>query len=218
MIDFSSVKEITIPEGSVNSIQIGGVTVWSSVPSAPTISISDSGGDKITITITLNPNNDPVKYRVTEYAPDGTKFEGSWGSVTSSGDQSFDVYSYSKSVTVEAYSYRDTLISDTVSQNYTLSRSPYLNPPTIELSTGGIGTVHCTISCDYEDSTIHYHYSIYSSSGGLFDAGEDEGTGVIDLDFDLYSMGLTGGGTVSFEAYCKEYGITSNTVSDSITI
>ena len=70
-MDFSSVKAITIPEGSVSSIQIGGVTVWSSVPDAPTVSIS-ADDTTYSYSVTLNSRNDPVKYRVMEYAPDGT--------------------------------------------------------------------------------------------------------------------------------------------------
>ena len=40
-IDFSQVKTITIPEGSVTKIQINGITVWENVPVLVSITISD---------------------------------------------------------------------------------------------------------------------------------------------------------------------------------
>lgn len=40
-IDFSQVKTLTIPEGSVTKIQIAGVTVWENIPVLVSITISD---------------------------------------------------------------------------------------------------------------------------------------------------------------------------------
>ena len=210
-MDFSSVKAITIPEGSVSSIQIGGVTVWSSVPDAPTVSIS-ADDTTYSYSVTLNSRNDPVKYRVMEYAPDGTcVYGGYWKTsaknVSSSGA---GLYSYTESVTIEAYSYRDSLVSDTVSDSATPSRTPYIDAPSISLSVDGNGNVGADIS---GTGTLYVSYQLYNDLGEQVDSGNPDGSFSINAwDYNA------GGGTFYVDAYCEAYGITSDTASDSCIV
>lgn len=216
MIDFSSVKGITIPEGNVRKIQIGGVTVWSSGLDAPTISVSDSNNNNITVNITLNANNDPVKYRVIEYAPDGTQvYEGSWNSVTSSGNQNFGAYSYTEYVTVEAYSYSDSDVSSTVSQNFTLSRSPYVDAPTVSVTFDGNYTMNIVVGGETEGE-IHWSITAEDDAGVTYNLSSGTGStsttiDVTTIDPDNQSNSMT----VTCSAYAEAYGAYSETVSDS---
>ena len=210
-MDFSSVKAITIPEGSVSSIQIGGVTVWSSVPDAPTVSIS-ADDTTYSYSVTLNSRNDPVKYRVMEYAPDGTcVYGGDWktstNNVSSSGT---GLYSYTESVTIEAYSYRGSLVSDTVSDSATSTRTPYIDAPTISMTDDGNGNVTADIS---GTGTLYVSYQLYNDLSELVDEGSQEGSFSINAwDYNA------GGGTLYVDAYCEAYGITSDTASDSYSV
>lgn len=210
-MDFSSVKAITIPEGSVSSIQIGGVTVWSSVPDAPTVSIS-ADDTTYSYSVTLNSSNDPIKYRVMEYAPDGTcVYGGEWktstNNVSSSGT---GLYSYTERVTIEAYSYRGSAVSDTVSDSATSTRTPYLDAPSISLSDDGNGNVSADIS---GTGTLYVSYYLYNDLGDLVDEGSPDGSFSINA-WDYYA----GGGTLYVDAYCEAYGITSDTASDSYSV
>ena len=65
-MDFSSVKAITIPEGSVSSIQIGGVTVWSSVPDYLCFTAEESNS-----TVSMSVNGTPTKGQAFEFSTDG---------------------------------------------------------------------------------------------------------------------------------------------------
>lgn len=210
-MDFSSVKAITIPEGSVSSIQIGGVTVWSSVPDVPTVSIS-ADDTTYSYSVTLNSRNDPIKYRVMEYAPDGTcVYGGDWK--TSANNVSVSgtgLYSYTESVTIEAYSYRGSAVSDTVSNNATPSRTPYIDAPSITMSDDGNGTVSADIS---GTGTLYVSYSLYNDLDELVDSGNPDGSFSINA-WDYYA----GGGTLHVDAYCEAYGITSDTASDSYAV
>ena len=207
-MDLSSVKAITIPEGNVSSIQIGGVTVWSSVPDAPTISIS-ADDTTYSYSVTLNSRNDPVKYRVMEYAPDGTcVYGGDWKTSTNNVSVSgTGLYSYTKSVTIEAYSYRDSLVSDTVSDSATTSRTPYIDMPSISLTDEGGGSVSCSIS---GTGTVYYDFGVYDDDNNH--VGGDSGQG------DYFYVTITdytdnwGKGTanVYVSAYSEAYGITSD--------
>lgn len=208
MIDFSSVKAITIQEGSVSSIQIGGVTVWSSVPDAPTVSIS-ADNTTYSYSVTLNSSNDPVKYRVMEYAPDGTcVYGGDWKtSAKNVSNSGVGLYSYTKSVTIEAYSYRDSLVSDTVSDSATPSRTPYIDAPTISLTDEGGGSVSCSIS---GTGTVYYDFSVYDDDdnhvGG--DSGQGDSFYVTITDYtDNWGKGTA---NVYVSAYSEAYGITSD--------
>ena len=210
-MDFSSVKAITIPEGNVRSIQIGGATVWSSVPDAPTVSISADDAT-YSYSVTLNSSKDPVKYRVMEYAPDGTcVYGGDWKtSAKNVSNSGVGLYSYTESVTIEAYSYRDSLVSDTVSDSATASRTPYIDAPTISLSDDGNGNVSADIS---GTGTLYVSYYLYNDLGDLVDSGNPEGSFSINAwDYNA------GGGTLSVDAYCEAYGITSDTASDSYAV
>lgn len=213
-MDFSSVKAITIPEGSVSSIQIGGVTVWSSVPDAPTVSVS-ADDTTYSYSVTLNSRNDPVKYRVQEWAPDGTcVYGGSWEtSSTNASNSGVGLYSYTERVTIEAYSYRDSLVSDTVSDSATPSRTPYLDDPTISLTDEGGGSVSCSIS---GTGTVYYSFSVYDDEGSY--AGGDSGEGT-DISVNVYNYtDFVGSGSayVYFEAHSEAYGLNSGLASGSI--
>jgi hypothetical protein len=51
-MNFSNIKNLTIPEGNVTALSIGGVELWSSVPSEVTLTITGSARDgsaKVTI-------------------------------------------------------------------------------------------------------------------------------------------------------------------------
>ena len=207
-MDFSSVKAITIPEGSVSSIQIGGVTVWSSVPDVPTVSIS-ADDTTYSYSVTLNSRNDPIKYRVMEYAPDGTcVYGGSWKSSTTNVSSSgTGLYSYTEHVTIEAYSYRDSLVSDTVSNSATPSRTPYIDMPSISLTDEGGGSVSCSIS---GTGTVYYSFDVYDDDdtrvGG--DSGEGDYFSVTITDYtDNWGKGTA---NVYVSAYSEAYGITSD--------
>lgn len=210
-MDFSSVKAITIPEGSVSSIQIGGVTVWSSVPDAPTVSVS-ADDTTYSYSVTLNSNGDPVKYRVMEYAPDGTCVYGeSWEtSATNVSNSGVGLYSYTEHVTIEAYSYRGSAVSDTVSKSATSSRTPYIDAPSIAMSDDGNGTVSADIS---GTGTLYVSYWLYNDLGDVVYEGSADGAFSINAwDYNA------GGGTFSVDAYCEAYGITSDTASDSYSV
>ena len=210
-MDFSSVKAITIPEGSVSSIQIGGVTVWSSVPDAPTVSIS-ADDTTYSYSVTLNSRHDPVKYRVMEYAPDGTcVYGGDWKTSTNNVSVSgTGLYSYTKSVTIEAYSYRESLVSVTVSESATPSRTPYIDAPLIAMGDDGNGTVGADIS---GTGTLYVSYYLYNDLGDMVYEGSADGAFSINAwDYNA------GGGTLSVDAYCEAYGITSDTASDSYAV
>ena len=68
-MDFSSVKAITIPEGSVRSIQIGGVTVWSSVPDYLCFT-----AEKANSTVAMYVNEPPTKGQAFETSTDGSNW------------------------------------------------------------------------------------------------------------------------------------------------
>ena len=68
-MDFSSVKAITIPEGSVSSIQIGGVTVWSSVPDYLCFTAEESNS-----TVAMYVNEPPTKGQAFEFSTDGSSW------------------------------------------------------------------------------------------------------------------------------------------------
>ena len=68
-MDFSSVKAITIPEGSVSSIQIGGVTVWSSVPDYLCFTAEESNS-----TVAMYVNESPTKGQTFETSTDGSNW------------------------------------------------------------------------------------------------------------------------------------------------
>lgn len=214
-MDFSSVKAITIPEGSVSSIQIGGVTVWSSVPDAPTVSIS-ADDTTYSYSVTLNSSNDPIKYRVMEYAPDGTcvyggEWETSTNNVSSSGT---GLYSYTERVTIEAYSYRGSAVSDTVSDSATSTRMPYIDTPTISLTDDGGGSVSCSIS---GTGTVYYSFSVYDDEGSYAGGDSGEGTDISVNVYDYTDFVGSGSAYVYFEAYSEAYGLTSGLASDSIS-
>ena len=65
-MDFSSVKAITIPEGSVSSIQIGGVTVWSSVRDYLCFTAEESNS-----TVAMSVNGTPTKGQAFEFSTNG---------------------------------------------------------------------------------------------------------------------------------------------------
>ena len=65
-MDFSSVKAITIPEGSVSSIQIGGVTVWSSIRDYLCFTAEESNS-----TVAMSVNGTPTKSQAFETSTDG---------------------------------------------------------------------------------------------------------------------------------------------------
>ena len=211
-MDFSSVKAITIPEGNVRSIQIGGATVWSSVPDAPTVSIS-ADDTVYSYSVTLNSSNDPIKYRVQEWAPDGTcvyNEAGDWTTSTTNVSSGLGLYSYTESVTIEAYSYRGSAVSDTVSDSATPSRTPYIDAPTISLSVDGNGNVSADIS---GTGTLYVSYRLYNDLDELVDSGNPDGSFSINA-WD----NSAGGGTFYVDAYCEAYGITSDTASDSCVV
>ena len=214
-MDFSSVKAITIPEGSVSSIQIGGITVWSSVPDAPTVSIS-ADDTAYSYSVTLNSSNDPIKYRVREWAPDGTcVYGGSWTtSATNVSNSGVGLYSYTERVTIEAYSYRDSAVSDTVSDSATPSRTPYLDDPTISLTDEGGGSVSCSIS---GTGTVYYSFSVYDDEGSYAGEGSGEGTDVYVNVYDYTDFVGSGSAYVYFEVYSEAYGLTSGLASGSIS-
>ena len=212
-MDFSSVKAITIPEGSVSSIQIGGVTVWSSVPDAPTVSVS-AGDESYSYSVTLNSSNDPVKYRVQEWAPDGTcVYSGDWKTSTTNVSSSLGLYSYTESVTIEAYSYRDSLVSDTVSESATPSRTPYIDAPSISLSDNGGGSVSCSIS---GTGTVYYSFSVYDDEGSYAGGDSGEGTDIYVNVYDYTDFVGSGSAYVYFEAYSEAYGLSSGLASDAV--
>ena len=217
MIDFSSVKAITIPDGNVRSIQIGGATVWSSVPDAPTVSIS-ADDTTYSYSVTLNSSNDPVKYRVMEYAPDGTcVYGGDWktsaNNVSHSGT---GLFSYTKSVTIEAYSYRDSLVSDTVSDSATPSRTPYIDAPSVSVTVDVNGMATVTVSGDDETTTVYWSITAENDLGGTYDV--DSGTGSISTHVDATTIDPDKSWIqVNCSAYAEAYGVTSDTVSDSGT-
>ena len=68
-MDFSSVKAITIPEGSVSSIQIGGVTVWSSVRDYLCFTAEESNS-----TVSMSVNGTPTKSQAFETSTDGSNW------------------------------------------------------------------------------------------------------------------------------------------------
>ena len=68
-MDFSSVKAITIPEGSVSSIQIGGVTVWSSVRDYLCFTAEESNS-----TVAMSVNGTPTKSQAFETSTDGSNW------------------------------------------------------------------------------------------------------------------------------------------------
>ena len=213
-MDFSSVKAITIPEGSVSGIQIGGVTVWSSVPDAPTVSIS-ADDTTYSYSVTLNSSKDPVKYRVMEYAPDGTcVYGGDWK--TSANNVSLSgtgLYSYTKSVTIEAYSYRGSAVSDTVSDSATPSRTPHIDAPTISLTDEGGGSVSCSIS---GTGTVYYSFSVYDDEGSYAGGDSGEGTDISVNVYDYTDFVGSGSAYVYFEAHSEAYGLSSELASDAV--
>lgn len=216
MIDFSSVKAITIPEGSVSSIQIGGVTVWSSVPDAPTVSIS-ADDTTYNYSVTLNSSNDPVKYRVMEYAPDGTcVYGGDWTTSTTNVSNSLGLYSYTETVTIEAYSYRGSAVSYTVSDSAAPSRTPYIGTPSVSVTIDVNGMATVTVSGDDETTTVHWSITAENDLGGTYDV--DSGTGSISTHVDATTIDPDYNWMqVNCYAYAEAYGITSDTASDSDT-
>ena len=68
-MDFSSVKAITIPEGSVSSIQIGGVTVWSSVRDYLCFTAEESNS-----TVAMSVNGTPTQSQAFETSTDGSNW------------------------------------------------------------------------------------------------------------------------------------------------
>lgn len=216
MIDFSSVKAIVIPEGNVSSIQIGGVMVWSSVPDAPTVSIS-ADGTTYSYSVTLNSSNDPVRYRVQEWAPDGTcVYDTDWTMSTNNVSSSLGLYSYTESVTIEAYSYRGSAVSDTVSDSATPSRTPYIDAPSVSVTVDVNGMATVTVSGDDETTTVYWSITAENDLGGTYDV--DSGTGSISTHVDATTIDpdITWI-QVNCSAYAEAYGITSDTVSDSDT-
>lgn len=72
MIDFSTLKGVTIPEGNVKEIAIGGVTVWKKVQGVPigTLEVGDS--------VFLNVNGVSTEFLVVHQGlPDTTKYDAS---------------------------------------------------------------------------------------------------------------------------------------------